>query len=109
MHKYYDAFVEAIHARRKIKIIMKRKHKPKPLLATCAPLDFGPARATVSDCFHVWKYKYRPTDDEHTIAIEPEMLTRREVIDDMFDPADVVTWNTTEKPWTLPRDWGDYS
>ncbi|MEO0562827.1 MAG: hypothetical protein AAF125_11990 [Chloroflexota bacterium] len=110
MHKYQLDFEAALHGQQKIKIIMRRKGKPTPLIATCAPLDIGPKRNTIDDTphFHVYKYGYKGNQG-HVMSIAPDQLAKLDILDEPFDPAAVVRWDRTDKPWHLARDWGDLS
>jgi hypothetical protein len=111
MSKYLDAFLEALHARQKVKVIVKRKGKPTPLLATCAPLDYGARESASNDeaaCFHFYKYPYQQHAG-HIMLVEPENLTRLEILPEPFDPAEFITWDVTQKRWQVARDWGEFS
>jgi hypothetical protein len=32
-----------------------------------------------------------------------------DILDEYFEPAEFVTWNTRTSPWFITRDWGAYS
>ncbi len=110
MSKYLEPFVAAIHSKTTVKVIVKRKGKPTPLIATCAPLDYAPPRNNPDSAalFHFYKFAWKH-HKAHIMSIEPDMLTKLEVLADTFDPADFIDWDVTQKPWTIERDWGDFS
>ncbi|MEL6152358.1 MAG: hypothetical protein AAFR56_22190, partial [Chloroflexota bacterium] len=102
MSKYLDAFTDALRNRRKVKVIIKRKGKPTPLIATCAPLDHD-VRGGVP-MFHFYKFAWKH-HRAHIVSIEAENLTRLETLDESFDPADFIDWDVKQKPWVVARNY----
>jgi len=69
-------------------------------------MDFGPSRraADKSDRFHMWDYESDKRN--HTLSLLPDQVISIEVLNQHFDPAEFITWQTD---WFVPRDWGQYS
>jgi hypothetical protein len=104
-----DEFIQAIGDRKKIRLTFYSKEDRSQLVRTCAPMDYGPSRRAKdkSDRYHVWDY-----DSDmriHTLSLLPEQVIRIDVLEDKFDPAEFVTWDTSNSPWFIKRDWGQYS
>ncbi len=110
MSKYIEPFKQAILERHKVKVIINRKTKSTPLIATCAPLDFGPSRNSPGgiDQFHFYKYAWKH-HAAHNMSIDVDRLIKLTVLDEAFDPAEFIDWDVSEKPWLFPRNWGVYS
>ncbi|MBI5046343.1 hypothetical protein HZC07_01280 [Candidatus Micrarchaeota archaeon] len=79
------------------------------IIRTCAPLDYGPSRRAndKTDRFHMWDYDSdkRP----HTLPLVKDQIIKLEVLEQTFDPRDIITWNLKSSPWFIKRDWGEYS
>ena len=102
----YQEFIEAIHQKKKIRVTYFSKKDNATISRLCAPMDYGPHKRfpDKGDRFHVWDYE--GSAGPHPAPLDPEQVQRIEVLDDTFDPADFVTWETD---WVIPRDWGQYS
>jgi len=109
MADFVNDFEEAIRSRRKIRITFYSKEDGHNLVRTCAPLDYGPSRRArdKSDRFHMWDYD--SDTRSHILSLFPNQVATLEVLDEAFEPADLITWDVTSSPWFLPRDWGAYS
>lgn len=99
-------FLDAIHAKRKIRLSFHSKEDGRTLVRTCAPMDFGPSRRAhdKSDRFHFWDYDSDTA--RHTLSLLPQQIVSIEVLSEEFDPADFVSW---EPNWLVARDWGPYA
>jgi len=99
-------FIEAIHARKRIRLSFHSKEDGRTLVRTCAPMDLGPSRQAhdKSDRFHFWDYDSDKA--RHTLSLLPQQIVSIEVLSDNFDPAEFVSW---EPDWFVARDWGSYS
>jgi hypothetical protein len=103
---YREAFIGAIHAKKKIRVTFYSKEDTATIQRTCAPMDYGPSRRAheKNDRFHFWDYD--SDKERHVLSLNPEQLTDMRVLDEDFEPSEFVTWRT---PWLIPRDWGAYS
>ena len=104
-----EDFINAIHAKKKVRIKFKSKEDSDFLVRKCAPMDYGPSRSAKqkNDKFHMWDYE--SDKGPHTLSLNPEQLQKLDVLDETFDPGEFITWDTKRSPWFIPRDWGVYS
>lgn len=104
-----EQFIRAIRARRKIRLTFYSKEDVGILIRTCAPMDFGPSRRAKekNNRFHVWDYDSDART--HTLSLNPEQIVSIEVLEEIFEPSEFITWDTTKSPWFVKRDWGTYS
>jgi hypothetical protein len=107
MHSDHQVFIDSLERSEKVILTFASKEDGGTHQArTCAPMDFGPrARAhDKSDCYHL--HDYESEDGPHTLSLLPEQVISIVAIDESFDPAAFITWDTN---WHHPRDWGEYS
>lgn len=104
-----NAFLAAIHAKRRVRLTFFSKEDGSSLVRVCAPMDFGPSRRAKKkdDRFHLWDYE--SDTKNHTLSLLPSQVLNVQVLDDGFDPSEFVTWSTTTSQWFVTRDWGAYS
>ncbi len=104
-----DLFIQAIQNFSKVRISFYSLEDRKILVRICAPLDFGPSRRAKekNDRFHVWDYDSDKVT--HVLSLNPEQVRKIELIDERFDPAEFVTWDTKRSTWLIKRNWGKYS
>lgn len=102
-------FIKAIHTKNKILLHFFSKEDGIVLARTCAPMDFGPSRRTVekNDRFHLWDYD--SDTKRHTLSLNLGQIQSMEILNEEFNPAEFVTWDTKKSPWFIERDWGVYS
>lgn len=105
----HEVFISALRARRRIRLTFIAKDDGTARTRTCAPFDFGPPRRIRDgrDRYHAWDYEGDP--GPHPVMLLPEQIVRIEALDDLFDPAEFVTWNLVQSPWIYARDWGGHS
>ena len=104
-----DEFIHAIQAQKKVRVTFFSKEDVRLLKRKCAPMDYGPSRRAKekNDRYHLWDYE---SDTRvHTLSLNPEQVKNIEVLDEDFDPAEFVTWDTGKSPWFVSRNWGIYS
>ena len=101
-----DKFINAIHECRKLRVTFYSKEDGRSLVRTCAPLDYGPSRRAKrkNNRFHFWDYD--SDTEQHVLSLNPEQVRAIQVLQEGFDPAEFVTWETN---WFVSRDWGPYS
>jgi hypothetical protein len=101
-----DKFIQAIHAQRKVRVTFYSKEDRSLLVRMCAPMDYGSSRRAKrkNDRFHLWDYE--SDTGEHVLSLNPEQVKDIQVLDECFNPAEFITWDTN---WIVPRDWGPYS
>ncbi len=103
---FVQEFIQAIHNKRKVRITFYSREDGCVLVRKCAPMDYGPSRRAKmkNDRFHLWDYE--SDTGVHTLSLNPEQVQSLEVLDEMFEPAEFVTWRPN---WIVRRDWGQYS
>lgn len=106
---FKEKFVAAIHEKNKVKLSFLSKEDSGVLIRKCAPMDYGPSRRAnlKNDRYHLWDYESDTMN--HTLSLSPEQVAKIEVLDETFDPAEFITWNTKKSPWFIPRNWGPFS
>lgn len=99
-------FIAAIHNKKKLEITYYAQKHDAYVTRVCAPMDIGPHQRypEKGDYYHVWDYD--GSKGPHPAPLSKESIKSITVLDESFDPADFVTWNTN---WTVSRDWGAYS
>ena len=104
-----NEFIAAIHSKKKVVLTFYSKEDNSQLIRTCAPMDYGPSRRAhnKSDRFHLWDYD--SDTQRHTLSLLPEQVISIKATEETFDPAEFITWSTSESPWFVTRDWGKYS
>ena len=104
-----DEFIQAIRDKKKVRLAFYSKEDEGLLVRKCAPMDYGPSRRAKqkNDRFHLWDYE--SDTQNHTLSLNPEQISDLKVLDEVFDPSEFITWDTTESPWFIQRDWGKYS
>lgn len=104
-------FIAAIHAKRKMRVTFNSKEDDGPITRVCAPMDYGPSNKFKDgiDRFHVWDYFPDGGKNPHPIAIEPSQVRSMVTLDEIFSPAEFITWNTAQSPWHVQRNWGQCS
>lgn len=104
-----ENFIQAIRNKNKVRLTFYSKEDGAELERTCAPMDYGPSRRAhdKSDRYHLWDYD---SDRQwHTLSLLPEQIVDLEILDELFDPAEFITWDVEKSPWYIKRDWGVYS
>jgi hypothetical protein len=109
MHK--EQFIKAIQEKQKIQITFFSKEDNCSITRKCAPMDYGPSKKFKDgiDRFHVWDYFPDGGKKPHPIPIEPLQIQSMVTLGETFDPSEFITWNTSQSPWHVQRDWGQYS
>jgi hypothetical protein len=106
---FKEQFIQAISSKKKVRISYFPKEDMRLIVRKCAPMDYGPSRRAQlkNDRFHLWDYD---SDTQvHTMSLNPEQISKLEILNESFDPAEFITWDTSKAKWFIPRDWGRYS
>jgi len=102
-HPDHDIFITALHEQRKVEVTYDSVKDASIVRRTAAPLDFGPkAKEKVpTDRYHIWDYD--SPSGAHTSSLKADQIRSITILDETFDPADIVTWALN---WHISRDWG---
>ena len=106
MHQVHKVFIDGIENCRKVSLTFFSQDDGHNLVRTCAPMDYGPTRVAAdnADRYHFWDYD--SDKGRHPLMLLPDQVVSITVLDEVFDPAEFVTWETN---WYHPRGWGKYS
>jgi hypothetical protein len=109
MHAAHAVFLEALHAKRRLSISFFHRKEGKEMTRACAPLDFGPLRGAKSgaDAYQLWDLDAKRKPFNVTVA--PDDVRGMTLLDETFDPAEIITWTFKPRAWTVERDWGAFS
>ena len=101
-----DEFIQAIHDKKKVRVTFYSKDDRGYIVRKCAPMDYGPGRHPhkKNNRYHLWDYE--SDSGQHTLSLNPEQIKECEILDETFDPSELITWDTS---WFVKRDWGIYS
>ena len=109
MHADHQIFLDAIVAKRRLAVRFFSKKEGRELIRTCAPLDFGPLRGALDaePRYQLWDLegKRKPLN----LPILAADLVSMTMLDDTFEPADIITWSFKPNCWASPRDWAEFS
>jgi hypothetical protein len=102
--KLLTTFADAIQRKKIIRLtyVTKDLHQ---LVRKCAPLDMAPSRRAKMPFYkyHVWDFESQPKP--HIVSLNPNQIIQIEVLEEEFEPKDIITWDTTKSPWSIVRDW----
>jgi len=103
---YQTLFINAIKEKRKIRVTFFSKEDRTNITRICAPMDYGPSTRAKekNDRYHMWDYDSDTA--KHTLSLPPEQIVKIELLQDVFNPSEFITWNTN---WFISRDWGVFS
>lgn len=106
---FQKTFIQAIHSKNKLSVSFFSKEDGRVIVRTCAPMDFGPSRqARVKrDKYHLWDYD--SDTGSHVLSLNPDQLSKIEILSEIFEPREFITWDVKKSPWFIKRDWGKYS
>lgn len=43
------------------------------------------------------------------MSLNPDQVIKIDLLDEIFDPAEFITWDVKKSKWFIERDWGKYS
>ncbi|QNW96945.1 hypothetical protein [Acinetobacter seifertii] len=107
--KFKEIFTQAINTKSKIQVTFFSKEDNTSLTRLCAPFDIGPSNRfkDKTDRYHLWDYD--SDTGSHTLPLVDEQVIDIKILDEKFEPSDIINWNFKPNSWYLPRDWGNYS
>ncbi|PCE33593.1 hypothetical protein BZL54_05030 [Burkholderia ubonensis subsp. mesacidophila] len=105
-HAQHDIFISAIHSKNKLRVTFHSQKSGTTVTRDSAPMDFGPRTndAIRIDRYHFWDFT--SPSGPHTESLRADQIQSIFCLNDVFDPADFVTWRTN---WNIHRDWGRLS
>jgi hypothetical protein len=109
MHADHQVFLDALAAKRLVSLRFFSKKERRELTRVCAPLDYGPLRGAAEPIAHYQLWDREGKRKPLNIAVAAGDVRGVTMLDDTFDPAEIITWSFKPKAWHLARDWGDFS
>lgn len=109
MHDDHQLFLEAIVAKRRLSVRFFDPKQKRELVRTCAPLDFGPLRGAKDgfERYQLWDLEAKRPP--FNLALLGANVLGMTLLEEGFDPADIITWAFKPGAWHTPRDWGAFS
>jgi hypothetical protein len=109
MHAAHQVFLDAIAGKRRLSVTFNSKKEGRELTRVCAPLDYGPLRGGLdqSPRYQLWNLEGRKKP--LNVVLSADEILDIKVLDETFEPADIVTWAFKPGAWAIQRDWGDLS
>lgn len=105
----HQLFLDAIAQKRRVSIRFIHPKEKRELTCICAALDFGPLRGSqdTRDRYQLWNLegKKRPLN----IPLLAEEILEMQLLEDTFDPAEIITWAFKPGCWSVAREWGTFS
>src|SRR5207247_1589906 len=100
-------FLSALQNKKKVRVTFRRVDG-LVLTRLAAPLDVGPVRKERGqpERYQFWDYGGKSA---HWLKLPEDQILTIEATDESFNPAEFVTWSLPESPWSIPRNWGEYS
>lgn len=107
--KFREKFIQAINAKSKLHVTFFSKEDNRSLTRLCAPFDIGPSSKAKdkADRYHFWDYD--SDIGSHTLSLIDEQVIDIKILDEKFEPSDIITWSFKPNSWYLQRNWGAYS
>jgi len=106
MHLQHDLFINAIHAKKKLKIRFYSEDDGSYIERVCAPMDYAAGKKIRDGIPRYWVWDFESDKSNHTLPLSSERIQLIHETDDFFDPSSFVTWPTS---WVIIRDWGHLS
>jgi hypothetical protein len=109
MHADHQTFLDAIAARRRLSVQFSSRKENRERVRVCAPLDLGPLRGAIDgiDRYQFWdlQAKHKP----YNLALVEQDIVKMTMLEETFEPADIITWAFKPGAWRIPRDWAAFS
>lgn len=107
--KFEDVIKIAIDSKNKLEVTFFSKDDNSNLTRLCAPFDIGPSSTAKdkTDRYHFWDYD--SDKKSHTLSLLDHQVVDIKLLNDNFEPSDIIKWNFKPNSWHIKRDWGIYS
>jgi hypothetical protein len=109
MHASHSLFLDAIAAKRRLSVRFLHRKEGRELVRVCAPLDFGPLRGALQPVDHYQLWDLEGKKKPHNLALVEADILEMKLLDETFEPADIITWAFKPGAWVVPRDWAEFS
>jgi len=102
-------FVDAINKKKMLRVKFNAKVNGQILLRKCAPLDYALSKRAKTPRFKFHFWDFDSSKQNHVLSLDLEQIIEVYIIEECFEPAEFITWDTTASHWLIRRDWGIYS
>lgn len=109
MHADHQLFLEALASKRRLSVRFFDKKKQKERTTTCAALDFGPLRGAKDGLERYQLWDLDAKRPPYNLALLDAEMRAMTMLEETFEPADIIQWAFKPGAWHTPRDWGSFS
>src|SRR4051812_9462046 len=109
MHADHQVILDAIAAKRRLSVRYFDKKEAKEKERVVAPMDYGPLRGAAEPIPHYQFWDLEGRRKPLNIAVAEEDLHEVKLLEETFEPAEIITWNFKPNAWLVPRDWAEFS
>lgn len=105
----HNVFIQAVNERRKIIVTYLNEEDNFVKSGHLVPMDCSCdyVGKEYFDCYQFWDYQ--KGFDSFPVVLSSEQILNIKFDEESFDPAEFVTWDLSQLPWCLKRDWGLFS
>lgn len=109
MHADHQVFLSALADKRRLSVRFFSKKDGGERTRICAPLDFGPLRGAAEPIDHYQLWDLEGKRKPLNIVLVADDVREMKLLDESFEPAEIITWKFKPKAWHVQREWGDFS
>ncbi len=104
-----QVFLDALNAKRRLSVTFFSRKEDREKTRICAPMDIGPLRGAIEPVEHFQLWDLEGRKKPLNIAVLPSDVRSITVLEEMFDPKEIITWQFKPNAWHVTRDWGEFS
>ncbi len=109
MHADHQVFLDALTSKRRLSVRFFSKKLDRELTRVCAPLDYGTLRGAAEEVEHYQLWDLEGKRKPLNLALKGADILAMTMLDETFEPAEIITWAFKPNAWKLPRDWAEFS
>lgn len=102
----HQEFINAIHDKKKLKIVFYSEEDNALLERICAPMDYAAGTRIKDGVPRYWVWDFNSDTKNHTLPLRDGRIKSIIVLEETFDPSDFITWLPK---WAIARDWDKFS
>ena len=109
MHASHQVFLDAIAGKRRLSVRFSSKKEGRERTCVCAPLDFGPLRGAIDPADHYQLWDLEGKRKPYNLALREDDIVSMTLLEETFEPAEIIKWAFKPGAWRIPRDWAEFS
>lgn len=109
MHLDHQVFLDALLAKRRLRVRFFHRKEGREFTRVCAPLDYGPLRGAKEPVPHYQLWDFEKKEKPKNVTVTAAELLEITPLEETFDPSEIITWNFKPGAWSVPRDWAEFS